>query len=102
MGQMKYVTIVLKVKTDIYQNHLEQLTTKGNMKNLKISTDDNKAMTSELEVSICKPTNVLRFEHKMQYSGTNIFYVYPSDIDNLCEYLKTAKKYIESGYKNKV
>ena len=58
---------------------------------IRLITDDDKYMQSELKVSVCTTLNVVEFEHITQRGTNEIFSIYPSDIDELVEFLYNAK-----------
>lgn len=58
------------------------------MAQIKLRTDDEMFMTSELVVKTLGDSSAMEFIHKNQFGYTNRFYVYPDDIKKLIKFLK--------------
>jgi len=68
---------------------------------LKINTDDDMSMSSELFVNVCKTLNRIELTHITQRGLKDTIQIFPSQIDGFCDFLQQSKKWIESGYKKK-
>jgi len=62
---------------------------------IKIQTDDDMSMQSELKGTICEELKTIDFTYETQMRGDATIRVYPCDIDELIEFLKNAKAYLE-------
>jgi len=62
---------------------------------IKIQTDDDMSMQSELEGEICDLLKTVDFRYTTQRGVDEIIRVYPCDIDELVEFLKNAKTFLE-------
>jgi len=62
---------------------------------IKIQTDDEMSMQSELKGEICDTLKTVDFTYTTQMRGDATIRLYPCDIDELVEFLVKAKAYLE-------
>lgn len=68
---------------------------------LIINTDDALSMNSDLEVTVMRSLNRIRMRHIRQNGDVEIIQLYPSQINDLCNFLLASKRWIEGGYNEK-
>jgi len=62
---------------------------------IKITTDDDMSMQSELEGTICDTLKLVEFRYTTQRGIDELIRIYPCDIDELIEFLENAKALLE-------